>query len=225
MMIFDRDDDQRIRLISVLTSACGSVQLSRYQGTRYSLVEVGLAELGWFDIGKSGAKRVSDDALPLEERYELKRLARGWWRLTRFHPPGCPPYLPRQAQYVQAQVDYEASLPAVYGQPIEASYASGNDRSWTWYTGTKEQLILAGLAVPSMFPQRGHSTKVRKWSSVEQGEWVVNRLSDGRWRILYTHDRFEVTAELEKEISLARLYEALRQHFGDDGESPSKRLS
>ena len=223
-MRFDPQPYPSVRVISVLTSASGSVQLTRYQGSRDSLVEVGLAQSHWFDIGRSGVKRVSDDSLPLADRYELKRLARGYWRLTRFHLPGSPPYLPRQEEYVQTQVDYEASLSAAYGRSIEASYASANDRSWIWYTGTKEQLICAGLAVPSMFPQRGHSTKVRKWPSVEQGEWVVNRIGDGRWRILYTHSRFEITAELEKEISLAKLYAALRHHFGDDEDNP-KRLS
>ena len=215
-MRIDHQQDQSVRVISVLTPACGSVQLTRYQGSQAGLVEVGVAETGWFEIGKSGVKRVCDEALALEHRYELKRLARGLWRLTRFHPPGDPPYVPCQVEYVQTQVDYEASLSAAYGQAIETSYANADHCSWTWYTGTKEQLICSGLAVPSMFPKRGVSAKVRKSSSLEQGEWTANRLPDGRWRICYTHNKFEITAELQKEISLARLYEALRHYFGDD---------
>lgn len=223
-MRFNHHQDESIRIISVLTRACGTVQLTRYQGSYEALVGVALAPESWFEVGKSGAKRVGDETLPLEHRYELRRLARGLWRLTRFHLPGKPPYVPRQSTYVQAQVDYQASLPAVYGRSIEASYASANGFSWTWYIGTKGQLICAGLAVPSMFPEKGRSAKVRKWSSIEQGEWVVDRVSDGRWRICYTHSRFEITPDLQKEISLARLYKALRQHFGDDEVKQNKRL-
>ncbi len=223
-MRFDHQKDESVRIISVLTPACGTMQLTRYQGSHAALVHVELARESWFEIGKSGAKRVSDEALPIEHRYELRRLARGLWRLTRFHLPGKPPYVPRQAAYVQAQVDYQASLPAVYGRAIEASYASADGCSWTWYTGTKGQLICAGLAVPSMFPRKGRSKKVRKWSSVEQGDWVVSRLSNGCWRICYTHSKFEITPDLRKEISLVRLYEALRLHFGDDDANQNKRL-
>ena len=210
--------DEPIRVISVLTSACGSVQLTRYQGSQGALIETGLAEAPWFEMGKSGTKRVADTSLPLEHRYEIRRMARGLWRLTRFHIPGEPPYVSCQQEYVRAQVDFEASLSAAYGQAIESSHANADHCSWTWYSGTREQLICAGLAVPSMFPQHGNSARVRKWSSEEQGQWTADRLPDGRWRICYTHNQFEITPELQKEISLARLYEKLRHHFGDDVE-------
>lgn len=211
-------NDRAVRVTSVLTSACGSVQLTRYQGTREALVKMRLAEPDWFETGKSGTKRVTDPTLSLEQRYEMKSMARKLWRLTRFHLPGKPPYLPRQQTFVRAQVDYEASLPAAYGSSIESSYANADHCSWTWYTATKEQLICAGLAVPSMFPQHGRSARVRKWSSEEQGHWTADRLPDGRWRICYAHKQFEITPDLKKEIALANLYETLRHHFGDDVE-------
>ena len=223
-MRFDHRQHDSVRIVSVLIPACGTMQLTRYLGSLDALVEVELAVAAWFEVGKSGAKRVCDETLALEHRYELRKLAKGLWRLTRFHLPGKPPYVPHQSAYVQAQVDYEASLPAAYGRSIETSYASADGLSWTWYTGTKGQLICAGLAVPSMFPHKGRRAKVRKWSSAEQGEWVVDRVGDGRWRICYAHSRFEITPELQKEISLARLYEALRQHFGDDDVKQNKRL-
>ena len=69
-------NDRAVRVTSVLTSACGSVQLTRYQGTREALVKMRLAEPDWFETGKSGTKRVTDPTLSLEQRYEMKSMAR-----------------------------------------------------------------------------------------------------------------------------------------------------
>jgi len=56
----------------------------------------------------------------------------------------------------------------------------GDGVSVACYTGTRDELIAAGLATPRMIPQRRGWHRSRKGADVQ---WSAGRLSDGRWRL------------------------------------------
>ena len=221
MTIRTDQENAQVRITSVCGLDKSNVQATQYQGTRESLLAVGVAQPSWFEVGKSGKRRHAHDGHPLDQRYETKRMAGGEWRITRWHLAGEPPYVPEQDEPVKTHNQYQASTSAVYNQPIETFHMKSDVCAWTWYIATKEQLIHAGLALPDMFPKKGSTSRVRKHSPAEQGDWVIDRRSDGRWRVCYTHGNIEITPELKYEMELSKLYQKLKQHFGDEDPTES----
>jgi hypothetical protein len=60
----------------------------------------------------------------------------------------------------------------------------------TLYIGTKEGLVNAGIATPSMLPQSGTYSKSNTQSHPESGKWELRCIKSDLdiWQICYHHD-------------------------------------
>ena len=77
----------------------------------------------------------------------------------------------------------------------------------TCYTGTKDDLINAGLATPSMFETvqgRARTSRLCKNYHPESGDWQVLNRGERRnkqliWYVTYFHERFTAAATLKRD--------------------------
>ena len=202
-------------------------QRTEYQGTQEELIESGIAAGHMFDVGKSGTRR-STRSQDITQHFMTERKGKGLWRITRSHPPGNPPYIDNNDHFVGYLDKFEGKYRKIFvhAHTVYLGQVKADSRKTaTCYTGTKRQLICAGLAVPEMFPKKAAQARPRKWSSPEQGDWLVSFVgAQGEsslhplslWVIYYYHNPITLPKELQRERDAYIAFKRLRQQFRDD---------
>lgn len=86
-------------------------------------------------------------------------------------------------------------------------YNNEGEQIRTCYTGTKDDLINAGLATPLMFETtqgRARASHLCKSYHPESGEWEIRNYGKRRnkqliWDVTYYHERFTAAATLKRD--------------------------
>lgn len=190
-------------------------QITTYRGLQNDLVAVGIAPAQIFDdVGKAGKKSAR---LRHENgdkcRIEIERMARGEWRVTRYHSLGDVPYQSHKSTFTpqngeMCDLDSEkverdwlikklgfrepcredSEMVADTAGPIRASaiinYRGGLT---TRYSGSKDRLFACGLLTPDMF--KGKRTKhcVVSLDEGDRGETV--------YHVHYYHEVIELSQD------------------------------
>lgn len=100
------------------------------------------------------------------------------------------------------------------------------EQASTCYTGTKDDLINAGLATPLMFETtqgRARASHLCKSYHQESGEWEIRNYGKRRnkqliWDVTYYHERFIDAATLKIEKEVMELAKKIKELPGEEGE-------
>jgi len=187
-------------------------QWTKYQGAIEDLIAVGLVPREMYvALGRSGVKSGFING----ERIELRRAGKALWRVDRRHPYGELPYESHKARCTAENgelrdPDAEAREREALAQEIGYSGPHfGQDagdriesrvfldvnppRMRAIYEGTREQLIRAGLASPSMFPERARKKAGDNWHT-----WCWLTEHGQRWAVVYENPVTELPPEVRQ---------------------------
>lgn len=164
-----------------------------YSGTKEELILAGVAKREQFPIGEDRVRTNRPD-----RSLGTGRDASGESSIWRTYREGNGEY---------SIVYYPSEDPAKVAPESDLDHGEitsfGGER-WTIYRGTKQQLIKACLATPSMFPYRGGWASGSEAVSPQQASWRLYRGHDGRWYLIRYHEPLELDPEL-REAKRARL--------------------